>query len=161
MRLVVAYIQCKNLVDTGQRTCRRVRKGIYTKIQEVAAVNRNAALGCSILLVSIVRQVPLLRLGCYRYIYLRIIERDYLLLLELDISEQGNVRPAVFSYKCSSKSRKLASICLSAICQQTECITGILNPKLRPGLNILVRIVSNKYSGILFNLYVVLAVAED
>lgn len=89
---------------------------MYTEIQEVAAVNRNAALGRSILLVSTVRQVPLLRPGCYRCIYLRIIERDYLLLLELDISEQGNVRPAVFSYECSSKSRELASICLSAIC---------------------------------------------
>lgn len=117
MCLVVAYIKCKDLVDTCRY--RRVCEYLYVEIQKVAAINRCTALSSPITpIVSIYIQVQASPIGnmSRQECYLRVIERNYLLLLELYITKQSNVWTAIFSYKYSSNSCELAYICLSAIC---------------------------------------------
>lgn len=97
IRLVGPYIKSKDLFNTHRRyryiSCLGLGLDVV-KVYKVSAINCSATLVRPILLISIYR-LDLCPINTSSY--LRIVKRDVLLLLELDLAEDYNIRTVVFS----------------------------------------------------------------
>lgn len=94
IRLVSPYVKSKDLFNTRRRYRYIGCLGLGLDVVEVSAMN------CSATLVRPILPISIYRLDLYPIntsSHLRIVKRDVLLLLELDLAEDCNIRTVVFS----------------------------------------------------------------